>query len=389
MRPFLHGIRNNESLPSFSLDLGFGEDEHSNTVLDDGEIETFINDNKNVNTVRKTKSDLNVFRRWCSTIKEERDVKDIPVPELDKILSHFFVKVRKSVGTDYEPDTLTSYHRSLDRYFRENGKLFSILTDKEFQKSRDTLEAKRKELRRAGKGRRPNKALGLTEEEVEKLWNEGLLGSHSPLIALLRTIWLNNTLHFGWRTRDEHRKVQQGDLIIQKEEGLSGREDVMWMTERGGKTRTGAKDTMPERYFNPRMYATNTERCPVKFYKTYLDRKPDAMKQPDSPFYVACIIHPQTSIWYKASPLGLNSLGNFMKSMAETAKLTYKHTNHSARRTMITTLRHENVNPLDISQLSGHKNLESIDTYSEASAEQQRRMSFILSGRSGGKPLCK
>jgi len=45
-----------------------------------------------------------------------------------------------------------------------------------------------------------------------------------------------------------------------------------------------------------------------------------------------------------------------MKTMAAAAKLEGKHTNHSARRTMITTLRHENVNPLFIvSQLSGQK----------------------------------
>ena len=88
-----------------------------------------------------------------------------------------------------------------------------------FQRSRETLEANRKELRRAGKGR--NKALGLTEEEVEKLWATNQLGSHSP-VALLRTVWFNNTMHFGWRARDEHRRVQHGDLVLKREEGQSG-----------------------------------------------------------------------------------------------------------------------------------------------------------------------
>jgi len=147
---------------------------------------------------------------------------------------------------------------------------------------------------------------------------------------------------------------------------------------------------MPERYFNPRMYATNAaERCPVMIYKMYLEKKPVAMKQPESPFYLACITNPKSDVWYKNSPLGVHSLGNFMKSMASKANLTGKFTNHSARRTMITTLRHENISPLDISQLSGHKNLKSIDTYSEASEEQQRKMSLILSGKGSGhvKPL--
>ena len=142
---------------------------------------------------------------------------------------------------------------------------------------------------------------------------------------------------------------------------------------------------MPERYFNPRMYATNTaKRCPVEIYKSYLERKPASMKQDDSPFYLAYITKPKSFTWYKAAPLGVNYLGNFMKSTAEEANLQGKHTNHSARRTMISTLRHENINPLDISQLSGHKNLKSIDTYSEASEDQQREISLAISRRGEG-----
>ena len=68
--------------------------------------------------------------------------------------------------------------------------------------------------------------------------------------------------------------------------------------------------------------------------------------------------------------------------------LTGKHTNHSVRRTMITALRHEkNVNPLDISQLSGHKNLKSIDSYSTVSVEQQKEMSLKPNSHCGARPV--
>ena len=67
------------------------------------------------------------------------------------------------------------------------------------------------------------------------------------------------------------------------------------------------------------------------------------------------------------------------------ANLEGKHTNYSARRTMITPLKTENVNPVDISQLSGDKNLKSIDSYSAVSKEQQKRMSLIISNRSSGR----
>ena len=75
-----------ERLPKFLLNFSFSEDEPSNSgTLEDGEIETFINENKNVNTVKK-KSDLNIFRRWCSSVKEERDVMGISIQELSQFI---------------------------------------------------------------------------------------------------------------------------------------------------------------------------------------------------------------------------------------------------------------------------------------------------------------
>ena len=66
-----------------------------------------------------------------------------------------------------------------------------------------------------------------------------------------------------------------GDLELRKEEGAEKREYIIWHTESGGsKTRSGAKEFDPERYFNSRIHATGNERCPVKFFKRYLARQP-------------------------------------------------------------------------------------------------------------------
>jgi len=237
---------------------------------------------------------------------------------------------------------------------RDLGKPHCLFNDKEFAKSRATLESKCKQLREQGKGRRPKKVLRLNEDEMEKLWSTKQLGDHCPE-ALIRTVWLNNTMHFGWRARDEHRRVLLGDLEVRREEGGEKSEYIFWHTARGSKTRSGSKEFGPKRYFNPRIYATGTDRCPVKFFKSYLARWPTDMGKPDDPLYLAVMKKPQTEVWFKKQPLGIHSLGKFMKTMAAAAKLEGKCTNHSARRTIITTLRHENVNPVDISQLSGQK----------------------------------
>ena len=79
-----------------------------------------------------------------------------------------------------------------------------------------------------------------------------------------------------------------------------------------------------------------------------------------------------------------------MKTMAEAVNfVSGKHTlNHPAWRTMITALRHENVSPLDISQLSGHKNLKSIDSCSTVSEQQQKEMSCKLAAIVGLHARC-
>ena len=132
----------------------FNENEFLKTSdnLDDNEIFLFIEENRSVNTTKKTKTELNVWKRWCESVKETRAIEEIPPEELDNLLCHFFIKVRKLNGEDFEPGTLTSFQRSFDRHLRQVGKCYSILQDKAFEKSRETLESKRQQLRQSGKG---------------------------------------------------------------------------------------------------------------------------------------------------------------------------------------------------------------------------------------------
>ena len=138
-------------------------------------------------------------------IGKERNFEDVPPIKLDRLLCHFFINVRKRDGTELEPSTLTSFQRSFGRHLRDPGKPYCLFNEKEFTKYRATFESKRKHFRLQGKRRRPIKALGLNEDEMENLWSKKQPGDHCPE-ALIRTVWLDNTMHFSWRARDEHRR---------------------------------------------------------------------------------------------------------------------------------------------------------------------------------------
>ena len=62
-----------------------------------------------------------------------------------------------------------------------------------------------------------------------------------------------------------------------------------------------------------------------------------------------------------------------------------KISNHSARKTTVTNLLNNDINPLHVQQITGHKKLESLNSYNTASISQQRRISNVLSssGSSG------
>jgi integrase len=109
------------------------------------------------------------------------------------------------------------------------------------------------------------------------------------------------------------------------------------------------------------------------------------MNKPDSPFYLAvkhnCRANDQ--IWYKKSPLGKNEIGNLLSTAAKKANLQQgqgaKITNHSVQKTSISRLLDADIPENYVAQLSGHKSIESLQSYKSAGQQHQRKMSLTLS----------
>ena len=91
----------------------------------------------------------------------------------------------------------------------------SIINDLAFKKLRKTLQSKQKQLKKQGRGNRPNALVALTEDEIKLLFDKGLLSVSSPE-AILNTLWLNNNLHFGLRGVKEHHDMCWGNVKLCK-----------------------------------------------------------------------------------------------------------------------------------------------------------------------------
>jgi len=91
--------------------------------------------------------------------------------------------------------------------------------------------------------------VALTEDEMKILYEKGFLGVLSPE-AILNTLWLNNSLHFGLQGIKEHHDMRWGDVKLCK---TDHGDKYLEFNERQTKTRTGANpcDVRP---FAPKMF---------------------------------------------------------------------------------------------------------------------------------------
>ena len=135
-------------------------------------IRAYLNASRNKSTVNKTENYVKRFRQWLMQPprNEKRQLIAIPSGVMDRYVGGYLMEVKKINDDDYEPDSLTSIHRGINRKLEELGYGYSIVTSQEFQTSKKVLEARRRELKQGGKGNHPFKADSLTEQDEERLW---------------------------------------------------------------------------------------------------------------------------------------------------------------------------------------------------------------------------
>jgi len=82
--------------------------------------------------------------------------------------------------------------------------------------------------------------------------------------------------------------------------------------------------------------------------------------------------------------MGKNTIGNIVKKMAEKGNLSGRKVNHSCRKTGVAELVNSDIPPTTIMQLTGHKNIQSINDYNTVSLQQQKKMSNVMANIGSG-----
>lgn len=364
-------------LPSTSKKRRFAE-------VSSEDINELLKEAENKNTKKKTESDLRLIRVFisetCPDLKET-ELEYIEDATLSDILCKFFTVAKKQDGGEYEPATIRGIMASVERHIlAKTGKKISC--NQQFAKVQDVMKSKMKMLKRSGKGNLPNRASPLTDEDIEKLWRSGQLGMENPR-SITNTLWWFNTLHFGMRTVTPHHQMRWGDVQLKTD---SDGQRFLAFNERSTKTRTGV-NVKKDAHESAIAYENTDDpnRCPVELYIKYESLRPDTARSPDSPFYLAYNtrrgIPKQGEMWFKNQPIGINTIGSLMKNMAAAANVSgddKKISNHTARKTLVQKLCDHDIEPNKIVQVSGHRNLQSINSYATLSQKQHQNISQIL-----------
>ena len=135
----------------------------------------------------------------------------------------------------------------------------------------------------------------------------------------------------------------------------------------------------------PKIYESGGDNDPIKMYKIYEEKRPLDFSGPEDPFYFVPRTIPlddsRSARWFLKQKIGQKKLSSIVKTMKEKASLDpNKHlTNHSPRKYLVEKMHTYNIEGKDIMQISGHKNIAPINSYSTISENKQREISNILS----------
>ena len=227
-----------------------------------------------------------------------------------------------------------------------------------------------------GFGNKPKATRELEPEELDILYNDGYFSTEAAE-PLQRGMWWVLSLHFGFRARDEARKLCCGGVVL---DGNEPNQYLRWNAERGTKTRQGDENDTPRSY-QSKAYATNNNRCPVLYYLAFRAHRPEDMCLPNSPFFLAIDRSKNSDNWCMSSPLGKNTLGNILTEARKKYNFgARKVANHSVRKTNIGRLLDSDISDNYVAQHNGMKRTESLTSYKSANKKRRQEMSTILSG---------
>ena len=287
--------------------------------------------------------------------------------ELDNFLARFYAGLRKDDGHLYSTKSVHGLRYGIRKHF-QSLKGIDITNNEQFVQSKRVFKAMLVKLKKEGKGVVKHKD-PISKEYMTRILS--FLDLNSPQ-GLQDKVFIDIMMYFANRGRENLRNMKITDFVIQKnEQGLQYviHCDVLTKTRR---------ENNSEGYSGHMYEIPGSSNCPVASFL--------ALKDVLNPAQVCMWQRPKSQApsegpWFTNAPLGVNTLGNKMKTISEKAGCSLIYTCHSLRATTVTVLDEAGVAGRDIMAVTGHKSESSLKHYVRTSNAKKQDMSTIISSQ--------
>lgn len=222
------------------------------------------------------------------------------------------------------------------------------------------------------------KALPITQEQEEDMWEKNFLGWDTPQ-KFNRTMVYLLSINLGLRGGQEIRQLKWGENSQITVIFVDG-DEVLQYKENFSKTnQCGIKDHHVQPKIVRVYQNSNVGRCIVRHFKQFSNLRP--LKDTTGAFF----LQPNTNWsscggnkWFNNSPLGHNTLSMMIKSLMEAAGFDGTFSNHSGRRTAVTRIMSATGDKELAKKVTGHRS-DSILSYNDIPNKKLKMVSDILS----------
>ena len=146
--------------------------------MSEEDLDKGVEDQESINTSRSTQFALRTWQTWLEQREfaeaEKKPIEVYTKQELSRLLKHFYWEIRTAKGDEFEPSSLKTIQRGLERYLQELNTGFSIIRDEDFANANKAQVPvpKFKFLKKSEKGNKPNAAQPLSAEMIEEMWQK-------------------------------------------------------------------------------------------------------------------------------------------------------------------------------------------------------------------------
>jgi len=265
----------------------------------------------------------------------------------------------------------------LNRHLNDIGLDFDIVRDKQFKTANEMLDAKLKSNVELGISRPTKHKAIICETDLNKI--DTYLNSEVNPVLLRYRVWYNLAIHFGSRGLEFHKQLNINSFQIQTDQS-NNTEYVVLTHETRQKNFQGGLES-EDSPSDKRMYATQTDTCPVAALRLLLERTDQSATSLFNHCSKPAMLSPQnTSIWYTDHPVKPYQFTRLMGDICKNSQCSQTYTSHCLRATAIQALNDAGFELRHIMYMSGHRNESSVRSYNrECSDKQKETLSKALS----------